>query len=205
MTLKVRAHNVGVIAWGIVGGHMIAGEQVDVTIGAHCDAGCKLKGAEVSLVDDETGKRVCHGQLDYYGGPLKTYWCVDLKARVPQEAGRHKWRVRIESFGSHPSAERTLPFSVVSAAPNGAVLVHVRDRKGKPLVGANIMVRVQGESPYRGVTDTSGDALVHVPEGIYSVTTSKNGFLSQTQRDLGIGTGEPLEVTFNLDIDYEMY
>ena len=207
ITLKAREHKMSVIAWGVIGAHLVAGKEAEIIAGARCDGDCKLEGELIQVIDADTDEVVAQGKLDYYGGPMGNFWCVDLRPKAPEQPGRHSWRIVYPGTdGSlHEPSERVLPFSVLAGEPDATVTARVRNRKGEALVGATVSVQAPGESAYKAKTDGRGIAKVVVPEGIYKVTASKPYYLPKSELDQAVASQETIELSFTLEDDYDIY
>ena len=65
------------------------GADLFIIAGARCDGDCKLEGELIQVIDADTDEGVAQGKLDYYGGPMGNFWCVDLRPKAPEQPDRH--------------------------------------------------------------------------------------------------------------------
>ncbi|MBR2836566.1 MAG: carboxypeptidase regulatory-like domain-containing protein [Coriobacteriales bacterium] len=203
--LKVRSHKVSTLAWGLLGNHFVADEPFTFTVGAQCDASCDLKGQDISIIDIDAEKPVHTAKLEYFGGPMKTFWCADVTVKAPKDPGKHTWDIVLPADKVHEETHRPLMFWVIRQAPNALVRVHVQTTKGEPLTGASVSVQAKGDSPYRARTDDGGDAMIKVPEGIYTVGVSKSAYMSTQDQNITIKENSAANLTFVLEEDYMDY
>jgi hypothetical protein len=99
------------------------------------------------------------------------YW-AEVGLQAPAESGYYEWTAKYppsESPVAHEGSTYTFAFTT-GAAPEHVVTVDVtRGDTAEALSEADVTVMEKGGFPYRGRSDESGTAQVHVPKGDYIV------------------------------------
>src|SRR5688500_8651593 len=91
--------------------------------------------------------------------------------------------------------------AIVSAQTTGAINGTVMDQNGAVVPGANITVK--GQSGQEFTTTSSGNGTYRipaVPNGIYTVSISANGFKSALVSEVKVDVGTPATVNATLEI-----
>jgi hypothetical protein len=91
--------------------------------------------------------------------------------------------------------------ALISAQTTGAVNGAVVDQIGAVIPGATITVKGQSEQEYKTTSSENGTYCIPaVPNGLYTVSISANGFKSARVADVKVDVGTPATVNASLEI-----
>jgi hypothetical protein len=173
-----------------------SGNGWDINIGDLYDMYAIMKAMTLTtptattLIPDCTGSN----HVEWYNGPGQ--YADSLLAQQSSDGHWDNWVVPPETQGSNLATAfgvlilEYVPIVVIHAH---TLTVHVVDNDNNPISGAD--VSVVGPTTLNGVTAGGTAVFINVPEGSYTVTASKIGYLSASQ---GMNMNQDREITLVL-------
>lgn len=194
-TLRVRAHPVGVVVWGIPSA-LSVGETVSFHVGLKCPCGCDTAGWPFRLVD-AAGETIHEGRVgDTPWSGTEGLHFAELTLPAPDSEGTTTWTAASGEPDQPVShAEGRAEFRLVTRpVPEVTVTVVVTEAgSGEPVPGAKVVIH-----PYRTLADENGIAHLRVPKGHYIIQVSgRQYFASRTEGDVD----EDVTIDAVLEID----
>jgi hypothetical protein len=173
VAFTVEPHPIRANAWGLPSAPL-AGSPVRVRVGAKGASEAALAGRPFEVLDAD-GAVAAAGR---FGGERMagSDGLVDAEVELPTPAapGIARWTLAVPGFDHPlPHAPTSHAFSVRTVAPpDRAVTVTAIDfATRQPVAGARVVLH-----PFRGVTDASGVATVHVTGGRHRLFVTANGY-----------------------------
>jgi hypothetical protein len=171
-SFEAKPHSTGMAVWDVPS-PTAAGSGFSAKVGVQCVLhGCDLTGAEVEVYD-QLGAKIGSGTLADTPWPSTDalYW-ADVSLQAPAAKGYYEWTAKFppsESPVAHQGCMSKFAFTA-GAAPEHVVTVEVTRKDTAEVVPeADVTMMEKGGFPYRGRSDKTGTASLHVPKGEYTV------------------------------------
>lgn len=158
LSFDYRPHTISLAVWGMPF-PAIAGERVNVKVGARCNNDCTLEGLPIRI-QNEQNEVVASSVLgsDFWPSSKGLYW-TDLNFEVPNEAKSYTYTALIDASEKHETAETKLSF-LASPMPQHKLEVVVIDRNTKKAIpSATVSLH-----PYVVRSDDAGKAIIMAAE-----------------------------------------